>query len=253
MGREGPDHDRDRSDDGQYGGCPSTTWSKSRPFAQPGWRTVEETRPEAADPLAKVVGGDAKAKAKALANGTYHYIFKLHSFDGSSLAASYYPSKLGATAPVVMLVHETSRSRKDFEEQVEGLKGLGLAAHLQGEGYAVLSMDLRGQGQNARRMLTASDYSVLAEDFQAAYMFLIDRHNRGDLNVAKLGVIAVGEGANLAAAWAYQPGAAISTEGRPSDLNALVLISPSPSWFGYMLRTFYRPSLPEFPWRFLRQ
>ena len=212
-----------------------------------GGAPLKKARPEAADPLAKVVGGDAKAKAKALANGTYHYIFKLHSFDGSSLAASYYPSKLGATAPVVMLVHETSRSRKDFEEQVEGLKGLGLAAHLQGEGYAIFSMDLRGQGQNARRMLTASDYSVLAEDLQAAYMFLIDRHNRGDLNVAKLGVIAVGEGANLAAAWAYQPGAAISTEGRPSDLNALVLISPSPSGFGYVLAHILPSIAPRVP------
>ena len=45
-------------------------------------------------------------------------------------------------------------SRKDFEEPVAELKGQGLAEHLQGEGYAVLSMDLRGQGQNPRRALT---------------------------------------------------------------------------------------------------
>ena len=196
-----------------------------------GGAPLKKARPDAADPLAKANGRDAKANAKAVANGTYHYIFKLHSFDGSPLAASYYPSKLGATAPVLMLVHETNRSRKDFEEQVEGLKGLGLAEYLQAEGYAVFSMDLRGQGQNPRRAVAASDYSILAEDLQAAYMFVIDRHNRGDLNVAKLGMIAVGEGANLAVAWAYQPGAAISTEGRGSDLNALVLISPYPSGF----------------------
>ncbi len=208
---------------------------------------LKKARPEAFDPLIKADGADAKGKAKAAANGTYHYIFKLHSFDGSPLAASYYPSKLGSTAPVIMLVHEANRSRKDFEEQVEGLKGQGLAEHLQAEGYAVFSMDLRGQGQNPRRVLTTSDRSLLAEDFQAAYMFLLDRHNRGDLNVAKLGVIAVGEGANLAVAWAYQPGAAVSTDGRPSDLGALVLISPYPTGSSYVLAHVLPSLAPRIP------
>ena len=52
------------------------------------------------------------------------------------------------------------------------------------------------------------------------YLFLVDRHNRGDFNLAKLGVIAMGDGANLVAAWASMPGAAVSSEGRISDLQA---------------------------------
>ena len=64
-------------------------------------------------------------------------------------------------------------------------------------------------------------------DLQSAYLFLLDRHNRGELNLAKLGVVALGDGANLAAAWAYQPGAAITSEGRPSDLSALALRAPA--------------------------
>jgi hypothetical protein len=212
-----------------------------------GGAPLKKARPEAGDPLAKADGADAKRKAKAAGAGTYHYTFKLHSFDGSPLAASFYPSKLGSTAPVVMLVHEANRSRKDFEEAVTELKGLGLAEHLQEEGYAVFSMDLRGQGQNSRRVLSASDRPLLAEDLQAAYVFLLDRHNRGDCNVAKLGMIAVGEGANLAVAWAYQPGAAVSTEGRPSDLNALVLISPYPAGFGYVLGHILPSLAPRIP------
>ncbi len=212
-----------------------------------GGAPLKKARPEAADPLAKADGADAKGKAKAAGAGTYHYTFKLHSFDGSPLAASFYPSKLGSTAPVVMLVHEANRSRKDFEEAVTELKGLGLAEHLQEEGYAVFSMDLRGQGQNPRRVLSASDRPLLAEDLQAAYFFLLDRHNRGDFNVAKLGMIAVGEGANLAVAWAYQPGAAVSTEGRPSDLNALVLISPYPAGSGYVLGHILPSLAPRIP------
>ena len=212
-----------------------------------GGAPLKKARPEAGDPLAKADGADAKGKAKAAGAATYHYTFKLHSFDGSPLAASFYPSKLGSTAPVVMLVHEANRSRKDFEEAVTELKGLGLAEHLQEEGYAVFSMDLRGQGQNPRRVLSASDRPLLAEDLQAAYVFLLDRHNRGDFNVAKLGMIAVGEGANLAVAWAYQPGAAVSTEGRPSDLNALVLISPYPAGFGYVLGHILPSLAPRIP------
>jgi pimeloyl-ACP methyl ester carboxylesterase len=212
-----------------------------------GGAPLKRARPEAADPLAKADGADPKGKAKVAAAGTHHYTFKLHSFDGSPLAASFYPSKLGSTAPVVMLVHEANRSRKDFEEPVAELKGQGLAEHLQEEGYAVFSMDLRGQGQNPRRVLSASDRSLLAEDLQAAYVFLLDRHNRGDLNVAKFGMIAVGEGANLAVAWAYQPGAAISTEGRPSDLNALVLISPYPAGSGYVLGHILPSLAPRTP------
>lgn len=193
-----------------------------------GGAPLKKVRPDAGDPLIKAIGADAKGKAKAAVPASYHYTFRLHAFDGNPLAASYYPSRLGGNAPVVMLIHEANRSRKDFEEQVEGLKGLGLAEHLQDEGYAVLSIDLRGQGQNPRRMLNSSDRILLVRDLQAAYIFLLDRHNRGDFNVSKLGVIAVGEGANLAAAWAYQPGASVSTEGRPGDLNALVLLSPFP-------------------------
>jgi len=212
-----------------------------------GGAPLKKVRPEAGDPLAKADGADPKGKAKAVAAGTYHYTFKLHSFDGSPLAASFYPSKLGSSAPVVMLVHEANRSRKDFEEPVAELKGQGLAEHLQEEGYAVFSMDLRGQGQNPRRALSASNRSLLAEDLQAAYVFLLDRHNRGDLNVAKFGMIAVGEGANLAVAWAYQPGAAVSTEGRPSDLNALVLISPYPAGSGYVLGHILPSLAPRTP------
>ncbi len=191
---------------------------------------LKKTRPEAGDPLAKVAGIAAKP-----ATGLSHYTFRLRSFDGTPLAASYYPSRLGNSAPVVMLIHETGRSRKDFEDPVQELKGQGLAAHLQGLGYAVLSMDRRWQGQNPRRAITVDERPKLLEDLQAAYFFLVDRHNRGDLNLEKFGVIALGDGANLVAAWAKQPGAAITIEGKSSDLSALALISPNPEGFGYIL------------------
>ena len=106
---------------------------------------LKKARPEAADPLNKIAGIPGQPAA-----GTFRYTLRLRSFDGAALAATYYPSKLGSSAPVVMLIHEMGRSRKDFEDAVLELKGQGFAEHLQGLGYAVFSMDLRGQGQNPR-------------------------------------------------------------------------------------------------------
>ncbi len=60
-------------------------------------------------------------------------------------------------------------------------------------------------------------------------------------------MIALGDGANLAAAWAFHPGAAVTTEGRPSDLSALVLISPMPEGSGYVLRHILPSIAPRIP------
>ncbi len=177
----------------------------------------------AADPLTTppAVPKDIKSAPA----GTFHYMFKVTAFDGTPLAASYYPARLNTSAPVVLMIHEKERSSKDFEEPIGELKGQGLAEHMQANGYAVLLFDLRGHGANQRRAPTPKEWRQMPEDIQAAYQFLVDRNNRGELNLAKLAVIGVGEGANLAAAWTAR-GGGVSNEGRGSDLGALVLISP---------------------------
>jgi alpha-beta hydrolase superfamily lysophospholipase len=187
------------------------------------------------------------AQAKAWAPGTYHYTLKLVVTDNTALAASYYPSKLGTNASVVLLVHEKDRSSKDFEEPIADVKGQGLAEYLQDQGHAVLALDLRGQGANLRRPLTPQDWQAMVYDLQAAYWFLVDRTNRGELNLSKLAVIGLGEGANLAAAWAYQPAAAVSGMNRVSDLCALVLISPMADGEGLLLGKVTGALAPRFP------
>ena len=195
----------------------------------------------AVDPLAP------DAQAKAWAPATYHYTLKLAVENNTSLAASYYPSKLATNASVVLLVHEKDRSSKDFEEPIADLKGEGLSEFLQGQGHAVLAIDLRGQGANMRRPLTPHDWHAMIYDLQAAYWFLVDRTNRGELNLSKLAVIGVGEGANLAAAWANQPAAAITGQNRTSDLSALVLISPMADGAGLLLGKAMSGLAPRFP------
>lgn len=157
--------------------------------------------------------------------GTYHYRFKISAAGSDAIQATYYPSKLLTAAPAVLLVHERDRSSKDFEDSLGELKGLSLAESLQKAGFGVMAVDLHGHGGNPRRALSPRDWAALPNDLELAYLALVDRHNRGELNLAKLGVVALGEGANVAAAWAAG-GGGVSSEGRAGDLNALVLISP---------------------------
>jgi pimeloyl-ACP methyl ester carboxylesterase len=159
--------------------------------------------------------------------GTFHYRFKISVGETEPLSVAYYPSKVtGLLTPVVMLIHERERSSKDFEEPIAELKKSSLAEELQKQGYAVLAVDLRGHGVSTpRRTLGRAEWPAVVNDLQAAYYCLVDRHNRDELNLAKLGVVALGEGANVAAEWA-RLGGAVSSEGRASDLGALVLVSP---------------------------
>jgi len=188
---------------------------------------------KAIDPLANpVVVPDpaapaAKGEAAPATSGTFRTRFKA-SIEGSEpLAMAYYPSKLGNSAPAVMLIHERDRSSKDFIDlTVAELKGLTLPEYLQKQGYAVLVADLRGHGANPRRNLSRSEWASVPGDIQTAYTCLVDRHNWGELNVAKLGVVAIGEGANVASAW-VAGGGGVSSEGRAGDLGALVLVSPT--------------------------
>ena len=216
-------------------GCP---WASSQSRGRP----LEESPSRGGRPTGK--GYRCRRAARP---GTFHFTFRLRSFDGTPLAASFYPSKLGSAAPVVMLIHEMGRSRKDFEDAVLELKGQGLGRASPGAGLCRLHHGPPLARPEPARALSADERPRLMEDLQAGYFFLVDRHNRGDLNLAKLGVIALGDGANLVAGWAFQPGAAITIEGRPSDLNALVLISPKPEGFGYVLGHVVAPLAPRIP------
>jgi pimeloyl-ACP methyl ester carboxylesterase len=191
------------------------------------------------------------AVAKAGTPGTYHLTLKLTTPDHTSLSATYYPSKLGTNASAVLLIHEKDRSSKDFEEPIEELKAEGkeegLAEYLQGQNHAVLSLDLRGMGANVRRPVMPKDWQAMVGDLQAAYQFLVDRTNRGELNLSKLCVVGLGEGANLAAAWASQPGGAVSNVNRTSDLCALVLISPMADGEGLLLGNVLASLAPRLP------
>ena len=228
-----------------------------------------KTRGRAPDPLAGAGGGnmpaaaagnnpaDPKANAKAGAGPIapvgppkwpFHYEVTLDVGDGL-IAADYYPAEQPFEAPVVLLIHEPGqgRSAKDFQDPIAELKDKGFANDLQEKGYAVLALDLRGHGRNDRGVVSDERWQASIADLQAAYRFLIDRNNRGELNLGKFAAIGVGESGNLIANWAASPAGAVSNEGRFSDLGALVMVSPVADARGLVLARLLPRIAPRFP------
>lgn len=197
---------------------------------------------KAADPLANAAAGP---------DWPYHFTLKYIAADRQPLAATFYPSRAGANAAVILLIHDrgSGRSDKDFEEPIEELKGQSFAEYLQDQDYAVLALDLRGHGDNPRRdgELTSREWVAQVQDLQTAYYFLIDRNNRRELNLSKFGVLGIGHGANLALAWAASGDGAVASEGRLSDLGAMVLVSPMEDSLGLRLLSLLRPLAPRIP------
>jgi pimeloyl-ACP methyl ester carboxylesterase len=242
---------------------------KSAPEPDPKGKSAEGTKPKpavsgkmrkgglrvpAGAPPKKAQRGDPLAKAGAdddPPKWPYRWKLKIAGADGQPLAATFYPSRAGAGASVLLMVHDrgTGHSSQEFEEPIAELQGQGLAEHMQELDYAVLLVDLRGHGGNPRaaRELTNREWANMVGDLQAAYLFLVDRHNRRELNLAKLGIVAVGEGANLVTAWAAAPGGAVSSEGRVGDISGLVLVSPAEDSLGLNLASAVAALAPRIP------
>lgn len=212
---------------------------------------------------------------------TQYYRIAVARPDSSLISLNYYPALPGENPPVVLLVHEKDRTSRDFADKIEEFKDPnGLAAALQNEGFAVVSLDVAGltdvqkrgtvpaKDQPAKAAARPADAKSSANQVQQAvidmrqtYQFLVDRHNRQEFNLGKLTILTLGEGANAALEWlreATQPasmvpgrpdikvnpadprlkntGRAIASgmmdtaTARPSDVSALILISPVDSW-----------------------
>lgn len=159
--------------------------------------------------------------------------------DGWSLPVTYFKSAQGKESPVVVLLHGTGGSR-----QVFGSERGGFAKALQDRGYAVVTVDLRKHGEaqapaasRGPAKVTALDYgSMVTQDLEAVKAFLMERHEAGELNVRKLGIVAAGDTAPVAANYAladwlktpYPDAPTLEARTpRGQDVQALVFLSPT--------------------------
>lgn len=126
---------------------------------------------------------------------------RLTTSDQVEIAASYWKAD-DPTAPAILLLHGNGGNRRDM---------LDMATWLAGEGYSVLSIDMRGHGQSSPK---SKSFGYLeARDAHAAFAWLRQQHPAG-----KLGAI----GFSLGGA------ASVLGDEGPLDVDALVMMSVYP-------------------------
>lgn len=141
--------------------------------------------------------------------------------DKQTLKASWYaPRKKNRQVPGVMLVHDAGADRFSMNS---------LAERLQKDGFAVLSLDLRGHGESKTEEL---DWSALDEDARKAQWAYAQRDVDAGVrwllsqdNVHSTRLTLVGHGA----------GCALAVRHMRDDDNAIAvaLLEPSPESFGF--------------------
>jgi dienelactone hydrolase len=141
----------------------------------------------------------------------------LTTTDGVSIAASWRPLPERPQAPAVLLVHDFSRERRDWE---------AVAADFTAAGFATLAIDLRAHGESAKKAGLAtplklsprllSDPNGFPRDVEAACTWL-------RAHASRIGVVGLSLGANLAilataSRWAD---AAVSISANADKLSSL--------------------------------
>ena len=193
--------------------------------------------------------------------------------DGISIAATYWPSGLKQDASVVVFLHGMNGNQLDWGT---------LPKKLQDEGFAVITVDLRGHGQSKggtpageavetkvsktkpkgskssvdAGSLKARDYTAMvALDMEAVKAFIYSEHQQRKLNMNKMAIVGGGLGAtvavNFAAVdWLKKPhtdGPVGGQTPRGQDVRALVLLTPDDDITGLQLPDPVKTlRLPEF-------
>lgn len=156
--------------------------------------------------------------------------------DGVQLVGTYYPSTVGKEAVPVMIIQDLDEDRKTLHP---------LALALQEQGCAVVTLDVRGQGDSNKYVKKLPGKNDVVEkpigklainketlrrmveiDIETFKRFLNRQNNDGKLNVKKLCLVGVGgSGSALATAYANLD-CSWASQGQGADVRALALVSP---------------------------
>ena len=148
--------------------------------------------------------------------------------DGVSIIGSYYSplsvvnnaSSSTATTPTIILLHMLGKDRSTWNPFASTLS--------QKEGYAVLSIDLRGHGESVKQnngntisfqSFTPVDYNKMVLDVKAAKQFLITNKNANPNNIS---IVGASIGANVA----------INYASMDPTIKSVVLLSPGINYRG---------------------
>ena len=196
----------------------------------------------------------------------------IYAIDNWPLKLTYYKSSAGKEAAVVVLLHQKRESRMVWT--AEG----GVAKTLHAEGFAVIAVDLRKHGQSkpgetdeepkkntvdkdksAKKSggseLKKEDYMGMVLDMDAVKKFIFEEHQKGNLNMRKMAIVAPAMSAAVAIVftardWEKKPYDDASTPAartpRGQDVQALVFLSPETNLPGLAAHQVM-PVLKNFP------
>ena len=158
--------------------------------------------------------------------------------DGWTLPVEVYlPNGADENTPAVVLLHGDKGNRKNWQS---------LAEYLEKQGYAVLAPDLRKHGEASRdgqtetgEEMRPNDYRAVVQfDLEAVKLLALNLHQRKQLNIRKLGILAAEDAAPAALLYAYAdwlkkplrdaPDPAFRTP-TGQDVRAVALLSPEDS------------------------
>lgn len=208
--------------------------------------------------------GEGTARGQAPAKKAASEDKTLTTKDNVDIKITYFKSTGGPETPVVVMLHGQGGNRLVWKPYAEAL---------QKADYAVITVDLRGHGESAGGAGTATtgkkaatvslkprDYAAMvAGDLEAVKKFIYEEHQKKQLNMNKLGLVAADMSTPIAIAytevdWLKTPYDDAPTPAqctpRGQDVQALVLISPEASVPGVnigksitLLRELRRPVL----------
>ncbi len=160
--------------------------------------------------------------------------------DGASIQITYFKSTVGQDAPVVVMLHGKGSNRLAWKLYAEAL---------QKADFAVVTVDLRGHGESSggsgagasgkksdSNAPKARDYQAMVTfDMEAVKKFLFEEHQKKQLNMNKLGIVAADMSTPVAIAYTeydwekkpYDDAPTLAQQTpRGQDVQALVLLSP---------------------------
>lgn len=169
--------------------------------------------------------------------------------DGFPIRITYFPAQTDAVedglanAPVVVLLHGTNESRLMWNKGSAPRGTNPFPAELQKRGYAVITVDLRKHGESLidemKDEARGDDFGkMVLGDLVAVKDFIQQEHQKQQLNMRKLAIIASGMSAPVAAAfaeydWKQTPydDAPLPVQRTPrgQDVQALIFLSPEES------------------------
>ncbi|MDX1964555.1 MAG: hypothetical protein SFX18_15495 [Pirellulales bacterium] len=204
----------------------------------------------------------AAAPAPAAADKSFEKV-ELETSDGVALSVSYYKSDKGKQAGVILFIHHDKGNKQDYD---------GVARAFQRAGYAVVVPDLRGYGESNKRLVKETvagelkvtdtkpveakkkqDYEDMIKiDLERIKTFLLQRHNKGEFNIRKLGVVGVEMGTvltlhwSLFIDWAWEN---LTTGPQGKDVRGIVLITPRWNHKGIIINPAFEQKefIPQIP------